>query len=88
MPVARLRWSHGGELEIAALEADRIRLWSEVAAAPGSRLDATLPSGTPMRLKVHRCRRAEAGFTLEGRLIDMTREARAEILGLLPRAPE
>jgi hypothetical protein len=81
--MARLRWNQGGEVEIAALDGDRIRVWSEVAAAPGSRLDAALPSGTPLRLKVHRCRRNDTGFIVEGRLIDMTREARTEIVGLL-----
>src|SRR5262249_19527090 len=84
--MTRLRCSHGGEVEIAALEGDRIRVWSGVAAAPGSRLDATLPSRALMRLKVQRCRRNDTGFTIEGRLIDMTREARTEISGMLSRS--
>jgi hypothetical protein len=86
--MARLRWSQGGEAEIAALDGDRIRVWSDVAAAPGSRLDAALPSGTPMRLKVQRCRRTDTGFAIEGRLIDTTREARHEIVALVPDSSE
>jgi hypothetical protein len=86
---AHVAWAKGGAAEIVAIEADRVRLRSTIPSAPGSRLEGALAAtGKPIRLKVARCRREEAGdFEIDGRLIDATREVRAEILGLVGSIP-
>jgi hypothetical protein len=81
--MAHLRWAKGGEARIVALDDDRIDLASTSSSAPGSRIDGVLPSASTLRVKVHRCRKVGDGFAIEGRTIDLRREVRAEILGLL-----
>jgi hypothetical protein len=78
-----LTWSKGGEADVTALDEDRISVLSTTPSAPGSRPEGTLASGARVRIKVARCRRTEAGFLIEGRLIDATRDTRAEIARLL-----
>lgn len=91
---AHLTWSKGGEAELAEIEGERVRLRSTTSSAPGARLDGTLRStGTTIRLKVARCRlrgpheegglTAERLYEIEGRLIDATREVRAELAQLV-----
>jgi len=84
--LAHLRWHKGGDAELLALDGERLVVRSTVASAPGSRLEGTLSTGGAVRLKVHRCRRVEASFEIEGRLLDVTREARAELAALVPAA--
>jgi hypothetical protein len=75
---------------VLALDGDRITLRSTTPSAPGSRPEGTLVSGAKLWIKVARCRR-EADpapsfaptFLVEGRLLDATRDARAEIQRLL-----
>jgi len=43
------------------------------------------PGGSALRIKVARCRRQGDRFLIEGRLLDATRETRAEIQRLLER---
>ncbi|WP_437639112.1 hypothetical protein [Sorangium sp. So ce854] len=88
---AHLAWSRGGEAELVELDGDRVRLRSTASAAPGARVEGALRStGTAIRVKVARCRLvgspapddpapAERVYDLEGRLIDATREVRAEL---------
>jgi hypothetical protein len=78
-----LTWSKGGEAEVTLLVDDLITLLSTIPSAPGSRPDGKLASGAAVRLKVARCRRQDDRFVIEGRLIDTTRETRAEIVALL-----
>ncbi|AUX21809.1 hypothetical protein SOCEGT47_022980 [Sorangium cellulosum] len=90
-----LAWTGGGQAALVELDGDRVRLRSTASAAPGARVDgALLSTGTAIRLKVARCRLrgphapdaaapAERIFELEGRLIDATREVRAELARLL-----
>jgi hypothetical protein len=87
-----LRWVRGGEAEVSTLDGDRITLLSTTPSAPGSRPEGVLASGGAVRVKVARCRRQagaappdapDARFVLEGRLLDATRETRAEIQHLL-----
>jgi hypothetical protein len=72
-----------GEAEVTVLDGDRITVLSTSAWAPGARPEGALPSGALLRLKVARCRRQEAGFLIEGRVLGITREARAEVERLL-----
>ncbi|MEJ7735175.1 MAG: hypothetical protein WKG00_39060 [Polyangiaceae bacterium] len=68
------------------LDGERARVRSSIPSAPGSRLQGTLASGPRLRIKVQRCRRLEEPgvvYELEGRLIDLTREARAAMGALL-----
>jgi len=76
-------WQKGGEAEVTALDGERITVLSTTPSAPGSRPEGALASGTPVRLKVARCRREGDRFVIEGRLLDATRETRAELLRLL-----
>ncbi|AGP35776.1 hypothetical protein BE04_33440 [Sorangium cellulosum] len=90
-----LTWSRGGEAELVEIDGDRVRLRSTASSAPGARVEGALRStGTAIRLKVARCRLrahhepteqapAERIYELEGRLIDATREVRAELAQLV-----
>jgi hypothetical protein len=80
-----LRWQKGGGAFVHALTGDRITLVSTISSAPGSRLDGVLASGGAVRVKVASCRSRTSPastFTIEGRLIDTTREARAALTAL------
>jgi hypothetical protein len=90
--MAHLAWSKGGEAELAAIDGDRVRLRSTASSAPGSRIEGALrKTGTAIRIKVARCRlRDESGptpaertYEIEGRLLDATREVRAELVQLV-----
>jgi hypothetical protein len=83
--MADLRWTKGGEADVVSLTADIVNVRSTIPSAPGSRLDATLASGSGFRVKVHRCQKSELGFAIEGRLIDLRREVRGELEALLPK---
>lgn len=85
--MAHIAWIKGGDADVAMLDQDRAQVRSSIPSAPGSRIEGRLASGAQVRMKVHRCRRTEQGFTLEGRLIDATRELRAELARLLSPAP-
>jgi len=78
-----VRWSRGGEAEVTALEGDRIAVLSTTPSAPGSRPEGALAGGGAVRLKVARCRRQGDRFLVEGRLLDATRDTRAEIARLV-----
>jgi len=83
MSMAHLRLQKGGEADLVVLDADRITLRATVSSAPGSPLAGTLESGSPVRVKVHRCRREGDVFLIEGRLVDATRGLREELATLL-----
>ena len=90
-----IRWARGGEAAVTALDGDRIAVLSTTPSAPGSRPEGALvrhdgghpqtPGGSALRIKVARCRRQGDRFLIEGRLLDATRETRAEIQRLLER---
>ncbi|MEO7330746.1 MAG: hypothetical protein ABI193_19375 [Minicystis sp.] len=82
---APILWQKGGEAHVLVLIADRITLRSTIPSAPGSRPEAALRSGASFKVKVARCRKEEAGFVIEGRLIDTTRPVRLAIEALLPK---
>lgn len=87
-PVAHVAWSKGGEAELVAIDGDRVRVRSTIPSAPGSRIEGALaPTGKPIRLKVARCRREQGAggfeFEIDGRLLDATREVRAEMAALV-----
>ncbi|MCC6552364.1 MAG: hypothetical protein IT372_04995 [Polyangiaceae bacterium] len=89
MAAAHVRWAKGGEAEVTALAGDRLRVRSTISSAPGSPLEGSLvASGKLVRLKVARCRREGDAFEIEGRLIDATRELRAEVAGLVASGAE
>ena len=83
-----LRWIKGGDVTILTFDGDRISVHSSVPSAPGSRPEGTLASGARFWIKVARCRREGEGFLIDGRLLDATRDTRAEIQRLLGGAPE
>ncbi len=81
---SHLRWSLGGEARVLSASADAVTLDSTTPSPPGSRIDGTLlGSGRMVRVKVHGSKRQESGrFRIEGRPIDLTREAREELVAL------
>jgi hypothetical protein len=85
--MAHIAWGKGGEADLAALDQDRIQVRSSIPSAPGSRIAGRLASGAEVRMKVHHCKRTAQGFDIEGRLLDVTREVRAELARLLAPPP-
>lgn len=87
---AHVRWALGGEARIVAVAADSVTLESTTPSPPGSRIDGTLLSGSGrgVRVKIHSSRKDAAGrFRLDGRPIDMTKEAREELVALVAPPP-
>ena len=79
-----IAWSKGGRASVVALRDDAITLRSTVASPPGSRIDG-LAGATPLRVKVHGCKRqADGAFVIDGRAIDFTRATRAAVAALVP----
>jgi hypothetical protein len=79
---ASVLWAKGGEARVVIIGRDAITLDSSVPAPPGSRIDGTLAGDvpTPLRIKIHASRRQPDGrFLLEGRPLDLSREARARL---------
>ncbi|NUO52303.1 MAG: hypothetical protein HOV80_25905 [Polyangiaceae bacterium] len=79
-----LKWDGGGEGRIVSLQGEAIVLRSTTPHAPGSRPTAVLSGGSSIRVKAHRSKRNESLedgkiFTIEGRVLDLTRDLRATI---------
>jgi hypothetical protein len=88
---AHVRWSAGGDARVLSIRADAIALDSTVPSPPGSRLEGTIVGDgvrpTRLRVKVHASRRqADGRFLLDGRPLDLSREARAELEAIVLRA--
>ena len=82
----RLLLAGGGEAVLLALTGESVRITSSAVAPPGARLEAALEKDGAVRLrfKVHSARRLEDGtYLLEGRPLDLTRQTRERIAGLL-----
>ena len=83
MSAASLAWDGGGEARVIALDGETIVLRSTRPHAPGSRPSGTLTAGARLRVKTHRSKRDETPaddgmeFTVEGRVLDLTRDVRA-----------
>ena len=83
---ARVRWARGGEARIVSIDAQAIVLRSTVPSPPGSRIEGTVLGATPatLRVKVHASKKQPEGdFVLEGRPLDLPRELRERIDGLV-----
>lgn len=86
MSLAHVRWARGGEARILSISRDAIVLRSSVPCPPGSRVEGTIGGAEPasLRLKVHASKRQPEGdFLLEGRPLDLTREALERIDALV-----
>jgi hypothetical protein len=83
-----IRWDTGGEAQVTLLNGEQITVVSSTPSAPGSRPAGVLQSGARLKIKVARCKRHDALFVIEGRLIDTVRETRGQIQRLVdPPAP-
>ncbi len=87
-----LRWDGGGEGRVVSLEGEVVVVRSTRAHAPGSRPTGVLSTGAPIRLKAHRSRRDETPgdgmtFTVDGRMLDLTRDLRATLEAALSTKP-
>jgi hypothetical protein len=85
---ASLTWDGGGEARVVELTGEAIVLRSTRPHAPGSRPSGVLASGEQLRLKTHRSKRDEAPgdgmvFTVEGRVLDLTRQLRDRLTASL-----
>jgi hypothetical protein len=81
-----LVWAAGGEARLLQISADTIALESTTPSPPGSRIEGTLSvgSGRKLRVKVHGSRKEASGrFRIDGRPLDMSREAREELEALV-----
>jgi hypothetical protein len=85
------RWvlEKGGEARVLETDGDRITLESTRAFPPGAPLIAQVEgSSDTYRVKVRGSRRiSDALFRVEGRLVNLSREAREKLLGSKPEAP-
>ncbi len=80
-----LVFDKGGEADVVAIDGERVTLRSTISSPPGSPLSGKLRDGdTPIRIKVHGCKREGEGFRIEGRVIDLSRELRASLQALTP----
>jgi hypothetical protein len=85
---ARVVWATGGgEARVVSLAPNAITLRSTVPWPPGSRVEGTVRgvgADFVLRMKVHSSRRGVPGeFVVEGRPLDLTREARLRLEGTL-----
>jgi hypothetical protein len=84
---ARVDWAKGGEARIVSIAANVIVLRSTVPAPPGSRIEGTVAgAGLVLRVKVHASRREgheKEEFMLQGRPLDLTREARERLAAMV-----
>ena len=87
MSTTTIVWERDGQARLVGLDGESVVVRASKPGAPGSRPVGVLPSGSQVRMKVHRCRKSDEGdgltFTLEGRLLDATRALRAELTLLL-----
>ena len=83
MSVPRVTWARGGEARVMSITADAIALRSTVPWPPGSRIEGTVQAegaAIVLRMKVHSSKRdGERDFMLQGRPIDLPREARERL---------
>jgi hypothetical protein len=86
-----IRWEKGGEGRVVRAERDLVEIRSTLASAPGSRLAGQTEAGTRVKVKVARCRRIPETpvelpiYSIEGRLLDATRDVMAELAALAGR---
>lgn len=83
-----LIWDGGGEGRVIELAGEAVVLRSTRAHAPGSRPRGVLASGQELRIKTHRSKRDETpadgmSFTVEGRVLDLTRQLRETLTAAL-----
>ncbi len=82
-----LVWQGGGPASVLSLTGDAVVVVSDKPYAPGARPQGTLTSGREIRFKVHRCRKIDERFQIEGRLIDAPRALLDELARALAPAP-
>jgi hypothetical protein len=78
----RLTLERGGQLELEALEGERVVATSTVPAPPGATLVARLSDvDEPLEVKVKSCRRQAATgvYRIEGRAMNLSRRLRARL---------
>lgn len=88
--MVELAWQGGSPGAIIAITGEAVVVVSDRPFAPGARPQGTLKSGSgrEIRMKVHRCRKVDERFQIEGRLIDATRSLLDELAHALAVAPE
>ncbi|HEY1958390.1 MAG TPA: hypothetical protein VGH28_22390 [Polyangiaceae bacterium] len=80
----QLRWAKGGEAEIVAIDDDRVTLASTTSSPPGAYVDGSLVNdGTSIRIKVHGCKKDGERFRIDGRILDLSKSLRQQLLGLV-----
>jgi hypothetical protein len=91
MADGELVWERDGRGRVTRLEGEIVTVRTTKPGAPGSRPVGVLPSGSELRVKVHRCRKIDEAdgmtFTIEARLLDATKAQRAELSALAGGPP-
>jgi hypothetical protein len=83
---ARVKWADGGAATVVSIDARAIVLLSTVPLPPGARVEGTLEGDPPatLRVKVHASKKqGEGEFLLQGRPLDLPKEARDRIEALV-----
>ena len=82
--MTHLRWAKGGEADIVALDGDRVTLASTMSSPPGSYVDGALVNdGTTIRIKVRGCKKDGERFRIDGRILDLSKSLRQQLLALV-----
>ena len=84
----RVLWANrGGEARLISIEGDSITFLSAVPWPPGARVEGTAFGGASevaLRVKVHSSKRnADGEFLVQGRPLDLTRDARRTLEAML-----
>lgn len=91
MSSARITWARAGEATVLTFDEPRSSVLQAAPAAPGTPLEGKLLTrGEPMtfQLKVASCKRRPDGlFVVEGRVVNLTRALRDELMAQLGKAP-
>lgn len=81
MSYPALRLDNAGDALIVEVQGEAITLRTSKPFAPGSPVSGVLDNAHSLRLKTHRCRKEDRAdgfeFTLDGRIVDMTKTLRA-----------
>ena len=70
----------GGSARIDHTDGDRVTLVATRAFPPGSTLEGALADGSRVRVKVRGSKQADAGFTVEGRFVNLSRQLREQLV--------
>jgi hypothetical protein len=82
-------WQRGGTAKVVRVDGLQIEVHSSTPYPPGAPLIASNNTGTNFEIKVRSCRVLSTGeFSINGSLVNLTRDLRALLVQALAEAPE